>query len=261
MNTIKKFLIPIDFSKSSVAAIRYASGMARANDDHGVDCDLMHTTSERSTANDINRFERKLKEMASEHLSPMKVKSGVHVLQGEFQEAMLSAKESFNSDLIIMGTSGSIDEAVESRTAQIIQSLDTPILVIPEQVRKFKLDHIALAVDEKEIDDTSSLKLLHDIARWFGAKVHILTVGEKESKKKSKSKEDTLEYYLDTLDFHHSFSEHSDIEKGIANYVNKYNVDMIAIMPRTHARNVEPSEGKLTKALAMHSTLPLLVLD
>lgn len=261
MNTIKKFLIPIDFSKSSVAAIRYASGMARANDDHGVDCDLMHTTSEQSTANEINLFERKLKEMASEHLSPMKVKSSIHVMQGEFQEVMLTAKEEFDSDLIIMGTSGSDDDGVESQTSQIIQNLDTPILVIPEQVRKFRLDHIALAIDDREIDDTSSLKLLHDIARWFGAKVHILTVGIKESKKKSKSKEDTLEYYLDTLDFHHSFAESSDIEKGIANYVNKHNVDMIAIMPRTHAKNAEPSEGKLTKALVMHSTLPLLVLD
>ena len=73
--------------------------------------------------------------------------------------------------------------------------------------------------------------------------------------------EELLEYYLEHFYAEHSFSKNEDVEEGIFDYINEKNIDMLAIIPRNHARNSVPSEGRLTKLLTLHSEIPVLTLD
>ena len=70
-----------------------------------------------------------------------------------------------------------------------------------------------------------------------------------------------LEYYFETLDYQYAFPQSTDIEKGIFDYVKKNNIDMLAILPRNHAKKIKPSEGRLTELLTLHTELPLLTID
>ena len=79
---------------------------------------------------------------------------------------------------------------------------------------------------------------------------------------KTENKNDSiLEYYLETLHYHHVFPKNTDIEKGIFEYVKEKNIDMLAILPRNHAKKSKPSEGRLTRLLTLHTEVPLLTID
>jgi hypothetical protein len=73
--------------------------------------------------------------------------------------------------------------------------------------------------------------------------------------------EEVLEYYLDSLLYFHAFPQNSDIELGITNYVDQNDIDLLAIIPRNHAKQAKPSEGRLTKLLTLHTKVPLLTID
>ncbi|MFY0654552.1 MAG: universal stress protein [Cyclobacteriaceae bacterium] len=261
MNTIKKILIPVDFSESSLAAIKYVAGMSK--NDSSVKCDLIYIAPKGTSDEEKATIKGKLEELKTQYFNPVQISSDVYIKFGELNNILLTVKEKLEVDLIIMGTAGATDEDRESRTVKLLEVADCPVLVIPQSIDQFELKNIALALDHKQIDDSSSLGVLHDIARWYDAKIHLLTVDRENGKAQGAigKNADTLEYYLDTLDYHHSFAKNSDIELGLRSYVDEKNIDILAIMPRNHAKNMEPSEGRLTKILALHSTKPLLVID
>jgi hypothetical protein len=95
--------------------------------------------------------------------------------------------------------------------------------------------------------------------------VHVLTVQktpvEVAYSEVDESNENTLQYFLEMFYSHHSFAENEDIEKGILTYIEKNDIDMLAIMPNTHLKNGVASEGRLTRFLTLHTNVPLLVLD
>ena len=118
---------------------------------------------------------------------------------------------------------------------------------------------------KEKIADRNVLFTLLDVARRFKAKVHLLTV-DKGSKLMGYSEYDeinerTIEYFLEDFYSHHAYLENEDIEEGIKQYLESHNIDMLAIMPKTHLENGKASKGKLTNILTLHSDKPLLVLD
>ncbi|MFT7033332.1 MAG: nucleotide-binding universal stress UspA family protein [Cyclobacteriaceae bacterium] len=259
MNTIKKILLPIDFSDSSLNAIKYVIGLAK--NDTSVKCDLIYIGGETLSEGDQKIQLKKLQELKSEYFNKAHVNCDVLVKTGDLNQVILDAKEDREADLIIMGTSGSTGDKDSSNTSELLAKADCPVLVIPKNNSEFKLKNIALAIDDKAFDDSSNLGIIHDFARWFDAKVHLLTVENENSPAKPNSNAETLEYYLDTLDYRHSFEKNTDIEKGLNDYINQKEIDILAIMPRMHAKNSEPSEGRLTKTLALNCIKPLLVID
>lgn len=204
---------------------------------------------------------KKLQELKSEYFNKAHVNCDVFVKTGDLNQVILDTKETQEVDLIVMGTSGSTGKEDSSNTSELLAKADCPVLVIPKNTAEFQLKNIALAIDDKEFDDASHLGIIHDFARWFDAKVHLLTIENEDSPVKANKNSETLEYYLDTLDYRHSFEKNMDIEKGINDYIIQKDIDILAIMPRNHAKKSEPSEGRLTKVLALNCIKPLLVID
>ena len=52
-----------------------------------------------------------------------------------------------------------------------------------------------------------------------------------------------------------------NVVEGILTYVSKNDIDLIAILPRNHTMHSEPSEGQLTRFLAVNSQVPVLAID
>ncbi|MGL1887932.1 MAG: universal stress protein [Reichenbachiella sp.] len=258
MNIINNILVPVDFSLSADNAINYVIALSRS--DRKIRFTLLHSVE--SDAN-VEDAKKKLEEIKATHFDNEHIGCETIVLTGSLHKCVNQVLTEFKIDMIVMGTAGEVDQHHPTKTAELICQVDIPVWVIPQNITNFKLKNIALALDEKELDNASDLQVFHDIAKWYNAKVHLLKVDpeNKERKKMDLRKEYTLEYYLDNLDYHYSFPKNSDIEAGICDYMNDNDVDALAIICRLHAKKTEPSEGRLTKALASHTKVPLLVLD
>ncbi|MEP2026013.1 MAG: universal stress protein [Reichenbachiella sp.] len=255
MNIINKVLIPLDFSESAINAAKYVSGMIAR--DRRITCILYHVSQHTNLSSD----EKKLIEIKSKWFDAKGYDCEVLVTNGDFVKKLIEDQARLKVDLIVMGMA---ENKLKQRsfTLDLLKDANCPLMIVPQRVADFKLDAIALALDENEFDSKEGLQLFHDIAKWFNAKVHLIKV-DKEGKGgvHTLKTEDTLEYYLESLDYQYSFPVNEDIEKGILNYIRDKGIDALAILPKTHAQKSEPSEGRLTKILAKHTEVPLLVLD
>ena len=263
MNRIHHVLIPTDFSPCARVAFRYAQHLAA--DDASFALTMLHVPHRTSNFSEREAIQQRFARM-KESLPPrLQATSQFLVQEGELVTTILSTQQTQNADLIVMGTYGSDEEEAQadSRTARLVLEADCPVLVVPDEAQDFRMKQIAVALDQHDIDDESSLGVVHDVARWFGAKIHLLTIRPQTSTTSAQDQEAErlLEYYLETLDYRHAFPQNADIEQGITDYVREHDIDLLAMLPRNHAQKTQPSEGRLTKLLTLHTEIPLLAID
>ena len=263
MNRIRKVLIPTDFLPCARAAFRYAQQLA--SDDESFTLVVLHVPHRAPDEAEQAAIQQRFAQMKHSLSLRLQATSLFLVREGDLVSTVLHAQQAQSADLIVMGTDGSEEEEdqAESRTARLVLEADCPVLVIPAGVKEFRMKQIALALDQNEVDDENSLGVVHDFARWFGAKVHLLTIRQQTSPSpvQDQEAEKLLEYYLETLDYRHAFPEGTDIEQGIMDYTQKNDIDLLAILPNNHAQKTQPSEGRLTKLLALRTQIPLLTID
>ncbi|WP_417887292.1 universal stress protein [Zunongwangia sp.] len=256
---MKTILVPVDFSKASINAFKYAVEFASKD---AIQIFVIHIKE--TEEDDEKEIQSKIDEL-QETVCKRPLEISTIIKAGDLNEEMIKIQKREKIDLIIMGTKGARvrTKNMNSKTSEFVHIADCPVLVIPENVEDFKLDTILLTLGKEKIVDTNALYTLLDVARHFGAEVHILTVSKDDDfyAKTHESNENTLKYFLEIFYSHHSFFESDDIVEGIIQYLGKHDIDMLAILPNTHAKNGSASEGKLTKLLSLHTTKPLLVLD
>ena len=191
-------------------------------------------------------------------------KPAIYNVSGYLTESILKAQIQQEADLIVMGTMGDTngDESV-THTSNLILHANCPVLTVPYGCPITLPKEIALLLGKEEIEKPRMLNTLLAIARNVDAKVHALTIF-KESIYKEKaivaSTENTVEYYLEHFYSEHNFSKNQDIEEGILEFINEKAINLLAILPKNKDLKDSLSDGKLTKLMALHSTIPVLTL-
>ncbi len=263
MSSIQKILVPFDFTEPAIAALEYTLDFVGW--ENPITITALYVSG--SPVSEAERQEAK--ERFAKITDTLNKRTHFHpelmISEGDLTHSILNARKHLGADLVIMGTLGdrSIEEHI-TNTAELVLEADSTIITVPYGKELKPPTDIALVLGKEEIERPQVLNLLLDIARSFNAKVHVLTI-YKESiygeKVMVESNEDTLEYYLEHFYAEHSFEKNQDIEKGILDYIEEKEIDMLAILPRNHAEKTKPSEGRLTKLLTLHSSVPVLTLD
>ncbi len=258
---MKKILVPHDFSNAAENALKYAAFYCDNRED--LEIKTLYVTPTDVSANEEAAIIDRLKDEYQSIQTTAKISS--MVAPGELNATIAKVQKEGAFDIIIMGTGGSeeVEEMARTNTSRLVLDVDAPVLVIPDHYSDFSIKNIALALGKDEIDDSLSLDILHHTARYFNAKVHVLTIEAPgtDNQVQADSNQNILEYYLETIDYQYSFPENSDIEEGINQYIAEKDVDLLAILPRNHAKNTRPSAGRLTKLLTLHARTPILVID
>jgi len=261
MNLINKILVPIDFSDSSMNAFHYALNLV--DSDNSIQLILLHIIDKDDNPMEMmevmSQFDT-LKNQVPRFVNHLEIV----VKHGRRIDTIVETTIEMDPKLVVMGTKGKSRSLMhaESNTSLLVKKLDRSVLVIPQDYTRYAINEIAVAIDH-QIDDASDLALVHDLARWFDARVHVLTVctNKEEAVVMGEQVENTLEYYLDTLDHTYELSNDTDIVNGIEEYIGENAIDMLAILPKTHAQNSTPSGGKLTRVLTLQAKIPLLIAD
>lgn len=260
MDRITKILIPYDFSEVSRRALEYAIAFAGKRPDKHIEICFMQPEEDQAA------IEKAFAEIKSGLTKAFRAKISWVAFSPPSVAGLLKKCQWAQPDLIIMGTSGSDDPEGTTHTSETVLSTECPVLVIPKDIgEEFQLKKIALVLGHKEIDDPNVLGTLLDVARTFNAKVHVLTIENKPGtygySEGEERNEQLLEYYLENFYSHHVFIENEDVVEGIFDYVREKEIDMLAILPRNHARRGTPSEGRLTRILTLQSRFPLLAIE
>ncbi|MEM8998884.1 MAG: universal stress protein [Bacteroidota bacterium] len=263
MSTIKRILVPFDFSESAINALDYTlnfADMDKAMDVLALKVSVAPVTSAQEKE-DEEQFRKILDTLHRKTKKQPKFLS----VSGNLIETLLKIQVEQHIDLTIMGTMGDkdADEAL-TNTSRLTLESKNPVIAIPYKATIDLPKKIAFVLGKEEIESPRIIGVLLDIARIFDAKVHVLTIYKDsvyDEKAINDNIEKILEYYLEHFYAEHSFSKNEDIEQGILDYVEKKDIDLLVILPRNHVQKTAPSEGRLTKLLMMHSDVPVLTLD
>lgn len=260
MDKISTILVPFDASPAARIALEYTVDFAK--NDKNIEISLVHVSN-----NDDTGIEKLFETMQAQYKKDLAKPMKLIMETGSLTESLLNIQKTHNIDLVIMGTSASEENEVKliSNTSKVVSEIDCPALVVPENFQEFQIKNIALVLGKEEIDDRNALGFLLGVARKFNAQVHVLTIENTSEmygySKADETNENLLEYYLENFYSEHTFLENPDIVKGILSHVAEKEMDIIAILPRNHAKKSNPSEGRLTEMLTLKSPIPILAID
>ena len=146
---VKKVLVPIDFSESSLKALKYAVAFAGQ---FGASICLVHVVEPASFLNDVrnvllalsdgevaNMLHHKLVMLARKQIDPVTPVHPLVCIGKPFDEIVKTAK-TFNADLIILATHGrtGLKRALLGSTAeQVVRHATCPVLVVREKDHDF----------------------------------------------------------------------------------------------------------------------------
>ncbi len=278
MKFIHNILVPTDFSACAENAFQFGLHMAEKWNSH---VKVVHVVSPDYGVTDIpvlvdiaNRdkidvAQQLLHKFKLEGIS--KIDQNIHVTE-ELKVSSLPQTTISNmaaeaeADMIIMGTKSdhsAWDFALGTNASSVVRLSDCHVLVVPENAVFNDLTIVGFAADLHETDPYHLWKVckmmepFHSIIRC----VHIEKKGaEAESKLRIEELEDFFAHNAIALQMtFHTLKEES-IESGLETFANEWDLELL-VMPTQHRDMFSQMFHKsMTKQMALHSKVPLLVL-
>lgn len=271
--TMKKILVPTDFSDHAEYALKVAAQIARKNNSEII---LLHMLELPHQAGDaigsghqipeIMLYKNKALENLEE-LMDADFLEGINVSEAvQFEKAfdgIMKIIKKNEVDLVVMGshgTSGFEEMFIGSNTEKVVRFSDVPVLVIKNQIDDFKASNFVFASDfSNEIKKPFSVLL--EFAKVFNSKLNLVMINTPNSFKPTHvAKKIMSEFMADFNYSNYSMDIYNDtnVEKGILNFANSVNADLIGMC--THGRTgfAHFFNGSISEDLVNHAVRPVI---
>jgi len=271
---IANILVPIDFSPCSKNALKIAIGIAKRFDAkiHMVNAIHVHHPHPQFFAGSLidsilsdygSQVHTSFEELTSEVVELEEVPHEVDKFLAYLTDAIHTVCHQKNIDLIVMGTRSdhsSIEHMIGTRTTDILETSEVPVIVLPESQADFNLNKIGFAFDMSEIKNTKKLGLIATLASSYASEILIFSIVDQREEitphiqseiKEIKSRFDGLNVSARTV---HGKS----VIQGINEFAEAHQLDLIVMVPR-HKRFFEKLfTSSVTKTIAIDSKTPIL---
>ncbi|MFD0797230.1 universal stress protein [Maribacter chungangensis] len=276
----KRILIPTDFSKNALKAVRYALDLYRK-----LNCEFYFlnvfrvenysTTTltipepgsaeyENAKLKSEEEFAKLLEMVALHHDNP---KHTYHTIStfNYLSEALKQTIAEKDIDLVVMGTRGATanrEIIFGGNTVNAMEKIrDCPVLAIPPDISFKPPAEIVFPTDYKTPFKRKELKYLIEIALMHGSAIRVLYVSKKANLSQLQQNNKNLlgEILMNVTHSFHSLSE-KDVSDGITLFVASRDSDMIAFINHKHFFFGSVFSRPLVKELGYDATVPILAL-
>lgn len=268
------YLIPIDFSDSSINAFHYGHQLAGQL---GATVRVIHSYFPSSPDIAGSAFieldvQQKHQEILQDFVKKTEKQNSVKDLkvapiEHDFRigfpgvEILQAAKE-HKVDIIIMGTegnSGMLKKLFGSVSTKIMKEAKCPVLVVPPNTKPTQIKKILYTTSESNIDD-HCIKPVMEFAESLNASVTLLHVVDDLDDNSYSEIYELVKINYPNTDIDYQTIFHSNIVRGMLNFASEYEIDLIAM--GTKNRNLFDGlfHKSITKEMSMHSKTPLLIL-
>lgn len=270
---MKTILFPTDFLNRFDEALQQVVGLAKKIQAkviiyHVYHHPFAHSASTRHAKSLLRSYENSVDLKFKELLDNMEdLKSIDHEFKRELGltvEKIIEISKKEKIDMICMRTKGAegFGELWGTKTAQIVKSVDMPVLVIPEGSKLETIQKVALVCDYSNKTDYHALDFLLDILNKLKLSVDIITLNrdERTMTTRDKAYRHLVRQKLESASPGFHFALNNDTRHGIIEYSKKNNIDLLAILPKKYNFLVQLFHESLTRKLTFQSHIPLLVL-
>jgi len=275
MDTI---LVPVDFSATAKNAAAYAIHFAKQVGAKKIilynacqapvmadpmlpamqllDIDTVKKGSEGS----LEHLKQELLPLCGDNLQ-LEIKSEFALLVNGIEE--ICSNE--NISMVVMGITGgsAIEETlIGSNTIAVSKHIDVPVIIVPKDAGFKKVESVLFACDFKDTSETTPVDEITALLDATKANLQILHVenGDKDYSTDTVFESVTLETLLQGYDKKYHFVNGTDLAVAINTFAETHNIDLIIAVPKKHGFFEGLFHKSLTKTLAFHSHLPLIVM-
>ncbi|MEZ4838546.1 universal stress protein [Flavobacterium sp.] len=274
---MKRILFPTDFSEASNNAFLYALKLADAMKAelitlHAYELPQLHMGGMPNTLKDVydsielENFENfkdqipLLREIAEKHnLSHVKISNILK--HGDLIWTIKKVTNDENIDYVVMGTKGATglkETFLGSNTGSVMTELDAYVIGVPQNSEYEGIKNIVFTTRFRE-KDLKALKKVLKLAKLFEAKVHCLYIKTKKTDVNPVVIEDWKFLFNKENVVFHIFEE-ENVQQTILNFVDSYNVDLLAMLNYKRGFFEELFKQSLTQKLSYHVQVPLLAI-
>ena len=275
---MKTILYATDYSKNSVAALKYAKKLSEQLNYRLVIChvfnDLTVFDSKAISGafpdlvmDDFKMHRKKLEEFCDEYLGAVWKGPNIQLHPVENKsvvKGILSIAEEWHAQMVVVGIQGEIalkELIIGSTTKNLIENAPCPILAVPSSASRMKLKTIVYATGLEE-EDVYAIRKLTELAKAFDAKikvVHMVTEDEYEGETQMEWFKEMLKEKVtySKIEFKMFFS--NDIFKSLQMYLQDVNADLVVMLEREHKGIFKKwFHRDLVKKMESYGKFPLL---
>ncbi len=268
MKATKQMIIAgIDFSQSSYNAARYAAMLAQKFKCKLVlfnmfDIPLVHSNSglyfmSYSSLRDVNieKLEKVREKLHKEH---PRLDLDHFVSSGSFKNEISDYIKANPVKLVVLGlaSKGRFSKFIYgSHSTDLAGKVDAPVIIVPEQYKKHKLEKVVMGVDNREKLHKASLKLFESFLKESKADLKVLHVRtENELFDHNKNRNIIIGHKKYPIEL---ISE-TTLERGMRKYSLKNKADLIGIISRKHSVFYDLFNETNTMVIAFASKVPVM---
>jgi nucleotide-binding universal stress UspA family protein len=271
--TMKRIIVPVDFSDVSKNAARYAAAMT--NDIPECELLLYHVYesnvrgSDGSLLSDDSDSMKIVSESALHNLRlellPLTSSTiGILAETGELAERLEQLVMRNGLDLVVMGISGAnrVEQVlIGSNTLHVVKKDSFPVLVVPPDTQYERIHTVVFASDFKDVLKSTPVLALRNILSIFRPELHVVHIDEDmqahpgEAFQREKS---AMDQVLQGFNPEYSFLESHDYIVGISNYVKAKKANLVITVPHRHNFLADLFTTTHTEKLVYHTDVPVL---
>jgi len=283
ITTMNKILVPIDFSDNAINAFKFAIEIAKELESsitlfnsYPIDIPMGMEYSSgiyMQTLNAEIKYDRKIRLMevaekygdATYNTNGKKLEIFHEVQEGVTADSISDFATEHGMDMIIMGTKGAtgLEEVLlGSITVSVIEKVNIPVFVIPEDSTFKGLKKIVYATDFNK-NDVEVIETLQHLGEYFESEITCLHINT-----------DPMLSYADDINMNIlkrnyfftpvnqlNFKILTDkkVEHGIEDYMEKNDIDLVVVTPQERKFIENLFHTSISKKLAFHSKIPVLI--
>jgi nucleotide-binding universal stress UspA family protein len=288
--TLKRILVPVDYSECSVFACRYALKIAGRLQ---ADIRLFHTyyspafdliemasavqTQTQLKEEALNNLEASEKETAENFVKSLndyitdsnlpKINISYEIKPGVPEDEIRRYSGWYEPNLVVMGTHGKgsgVSSIMGSVTAAVIGRIDYPVLAIPEKYKfigEKNIKNIMYVTDFDESDFLSIRTLMH-LTDPLGLDIFCVHIGNDPKSWDKIRMEGLMDYFHKSYGetrVEYSFISQKNLLEDLDKLIQEKNINILSIT--SHRRNILEKlfRTNMTKKLFYHTSIPLLV--
>jgi len=247
-------LLPTDFSKNSINAIKYALEFfkyqkveftlmhAYRNEfyDHDelVSREVFENVLNKVKTSSLNNIAKLLNEIQKIAPNPKYTYRSISAYSTLVEEANTIANEQ-NIDLIVMGTKGKSNArniVFGSQTFQVLKYVQCPVLAIPSDYTNTQPKKILFPTNFLIPYKRRELKLLSILAKSYRSKIDVMYIST--SNKLSMRQEDNRDFIKDTLSINKvnfNIKNSKKVAVTISNHIEENDIDLITMINTQHS--------------------------
>ena len=281
---MKTYLVPVDFSETSLNAARFAAALSHQTEVKQIillnayyvspyetmlpNPDMVQLQQEEIEANAADRLHKlELIKHKLSKLAKQSVEIVTHVNRTHLVRGVVENVESRNVDVVMLGAQGNSskeDTQIGGHVIQLAKACPVPVIVVPRDYHFASVKRVVVACDFNKVKDTVPLEGLKRLLSKKDYELMVVNVDHEARHKNHDSEraaeESALHGMLRQYHPHYYYLDSPDVISGILKFAEEKDAQIVIALPHKYSFFQSLLHNSISQQLAQVAAVPVLLL-